>query len=320
LFGVFVFGAANKCFQFCESKGGSLFAYAVSTKDCGVSGRRDLLLKEARVPESPFSEWGPILAFIVLANAVTWLACLLLRSTFAAGHLWALFTFLFVTVWSPTVIALALSFSFEGASGVRNLLRLLFRGFSKNKLWYLIGILVPVAAVASAIIIARHAHYGANFLPLAALPLTIALQVFTGAMGEELGWRASLLPRLERRLTPRLAALVMAITWALWHLPAFFFPGLPQQHLPPVAFLLMVAAFGIFLALLFNRTGGHVVSTMLAHFSFNMSIAVGGANLGSIFIWTLAFIFSMVAIFSLVKLSAQPIQPLSPCDAGKRRK
>jgi uncharacterized protein len=272
------------------------------------------------VRESPSSEWGPILAFVVLANAVTWLACLLLRSTFAAGHVWALFTFLFVTVWSPTVIALALSFSFEGASGVRNLLALLFRRLSKNKLWYLIGILVPVAAVASAIIIARHAHYGANFLPLAALPLTIALQVFTGAMGEELGWRGFLLPRLERKLTPQIAALTMAILWALWHLPAFFFPGLPQQHLPPVAFLLMVAAFGIFLALLFNRTRGHVASTMLAHFSLNMSIAVGGAILGSIFIWTLAVIFSMVAILSLVKLSAQPIQPLSPCDAGKRRK
>jgi len=98
----------------------------------------------------------------------------------------------------------------------------------------------------------------------------------------------------------------MAINWALWHLPAFFFPGLPQQHLPPLAFLLMVAAFGVFLALLFNRTRGHVVSTMLAHFSFNMSIAVGGAILGSVFTWTLAFIFSMVAIFSLAKLSAMP--------------
>jgi CAAX protease family protein len=267
-------------------------------------GLRDSVL-EATVRESSSSEWGPVLAFIVLANAVTWLACLLLRSTFAAGHLWALFTFLFVTVWSPTVIALALSFSFEGASGVRNLLGFLFRRFSKNKSWYLIGVLVPVAAVASAIIIVRHLHFGAASIPLAALPLTIALQVFTGAMGEELGWRAFLLPRLERWLTPRIAALVMAITWALWHLPAFFFPGLPQEHLPPIAFLLMVAAFGVFLALLFNRTRGHVASTMLAHFSFNTSIAVGGAILGSVFTWTLAFIFSMVAVFSLAKLSAQ---------------
>jgi len=269
------------------------------------------------VPESPLracfngesgssSEWGSILAFIVLANAVTWLACLLLRSTSAAGHLWAPFTFLFVTVWSPTVIALALSFFFEGTSGVRNLLGFLFRGFSNNALWYLIGILVPVAAVASAIIIARYLHSGAAFVPLAALPLTLGLQVSTGAMGEELGWRGFLLSHLERRLSPRVAALVMAITWALWHLPAFFFPGMPQQHMPPIAFLLMVAAFGIFLALLFNHTRGHLVSTMLAHLSFNMSLAVGGAILGSVFIWTLAFIFSIVATIALAMLSAEP--------------
>lgn len=69
----------------------------------------------------------------------------------------------------------------------------------------------------------------------------------------------------------------------------------------------MVAAFGIFLALLFNRMKGHVVSTMLAHFSF-MSIAVGGAILGSVLSWTLAFIFSGVAIFGIAKLSAQPIR------------
>jgi len=100
----------------------------------------------------------------------------------------------------------------------------------------------------------------------------------------------------------------MAITWALWHIPAFLFPGMAQQHMPPIAFLLMVAAFGIFLALLFNRTRGHLVSTMLAHFSFNMCLAVGGAVLGSVFIWTLAVIFSIIAIFGLAKLSARPIR------------
>jgi membrane protease YdiL (CAAX protease family) len=206
------------------------------------------------------------------------------------------------------VIALALAFYFEGTSGVRNLLGLLFRGFSKNSVWYLIGILVPAAAVASAIAITRHLHSGAAFLPLAALPLTLGLQVFTGAMGEELGWRGFLLSHLDRKLSPRAAALVMAITWALWHIPAFFFPGMSQQHMPAIGFLLMVAAFGIFLALLFNRTRGHLVSTMLAHFSLNMSLATGGAILGSVFIWTLAFIFSIVAIFALTKLTAQSIR------------
>jgi hypothetical protein len=88
--------------------------------------------------------------------------------------------------------------------------------------------------------------------------------------------------------------------------------------MPPIAFLLMVAAFGIFLALLFNRTRGHLVSTMLAHFSFNMGLAVGGAILGSVFIWTLAFIFSIVAIFGLAKLSTQPIRDFGRTASGTR--
>ena len=50
------------------------------------------------------------------------------------------------------------------------------------------------------------------------------------------------------------------------------------------------------------------MSTMLAHFSLNMGLAVGGAILGSVFIWTLAFIFSIVAIFGIAKLSAQSIR------------
>jgi membrane protease YdiL (CAAX protease family) len=246
--------------------------------------------------------WWSIWAFLLAANAITWLACLLLRSEFASGHLWALFTFIFITVWSPTAIALALSFRPNDAGGICTLLRLVFRRPAGNKLWYLISILVPIASVVVAILIARYLHSGAPFIPLAALPLTLALQIFTGAMGEELGWRGFLLSRLENKVSPQIAAALMGIAWALWHLPSFFFPGMPQQHMPPAAFLLMVAAFGVFLALLFNRTRGSLVSTMLAHFCFNMSLAVGGAILGSTFIWALTSIFAAVAIWALLRL------------------
>jgi hypothetical protein len=105
----------------------------------------------------------------------------------------------------------------------------------------------------------------------------------------------------------------MGITWALWHLPSFYFPGMAQQHMLMAAFLLMVAAFGVFLALLFNRTNGHVLSTMLAHFSFNMSLAAGGAILGSILIWALAAAFSVVALASLGAFVVIPtLEPGNP--------
>lgn len=268
-----------------------------------LDARQMLTAKSERIRPS---EWPAILAFIVLANVVTWAACFLFRSSMTEGHLWALFAFLFITVWSPTLIALILSLIFGGTLEARRLLGRLFRRLSDHTSWYLIGLLVPFASVALAVITSRHFHEGASFISRAALPMTVALQLFTGAMGEELGWRGFLLPLLQSKFSSQVAAIIMGITWALWHLPSFYFPGLAQQHTPMAAFLLMVAAFGVFLALLFNRTHGHVLSTMLAHFSLNMSLAVGGAILGSVFVWTLAATFSAVALASLQAFVADP--------------
>jgi uncharacterized protein len=208
----------------------------------------------------------------------------------------------FVTVWSPTVIALALSVVFSGMSGLRELGGLLGR-FAKNPSWYLVAAFVPMASLAVAIFAARQLRSGAPFIVAAALPFTIGLQLITGATGEELGWRGFLLLHLENRFHPRVAAVLMGIFWSLWHLPSFYLPGMPQQQMPPVGFLLMVAGFGLFLALLLNRTRGSLASTMLAHFSFNLCLAVGGATLRSTFIWTLAAIFLLVGTLSFLNFS-----------------
>ncbi len=142
------------------------------------------------------ASWWSIILFLLLVNVVTWVACFLLRSQFTAGHLWALFAFIFITVWSPTVISLALSLRPNDRGGSRTLLGLLFRRPAGNAAWYLIAIILPVASVVIAILVARLGHNGAPFLPFAALPLTLTLQITTGAAGEELGWRGFLLTRL----------------------------------------------------------------------------------------------------------------------------
>jgi len=94
----------------------------------------------------------------------------------------------------------------------------------------------------------------------------------------------------------------MALTWSLWHVSAFHFPGMPQTLIPPAAFLVTVAAFGFFLALIFDRTEGHVLGTMIAHFAFNLGLAIGGAQFGAILWWNLALLFGIVAIWSAVQL------------------
>ena len=72
------------------------------------------------------------------------------------------------------------------------------------------------------------------------------------------------------------AAIVMASTWAVWHVPAFFTPGMPHQFIPMASFLLTVASFGVFLAFVFNKAEESVLPTMLAHLSLNVMLAIGG--------------------------------------------
>ena len=113
----------------------------------------------------------------------------------------------------------------------------------------------------------------------------VALQLVTGAVGEELGWRGYLLPRLARRVGHTGAALIMAVLWALWHLPAFFTPGMPHQMMPMMLVLLFIAAFGLWLAFVFNRTGGSVIAAIAAHLSLNVTIGLGGVQLSSQVFW-----------------------------------
>jgi uncharacterized protein len=45
--------------------------------------------------------------------------------------------------------------------------------------------------------------------------------MLVGVFGEEAGWRGYALPRLQQRLGPLRATLVLATLWALWHTPLF---------------------------------------------------------------------------------------------------
>lgn len=54
----------------------------------------------------------------------------------------------------------------------------------------------------------------------------------------------------------------MGVLWAVWHLPAFFTPGMPHQSFPLAATLLFIAPFGAFMGLLFYRAGQSILITL----------------------------------------------------------
>lgn len=101
------------------------------------------------------------------------------------------------------------------------------------------------------------AERGAAYVPqvIAAVLVAPFVNMFF-AMGEELGWRGYLQPRLARALGAKPAAVVVGVIWGVWHWPVIWMggeygsasPGFPWSGM--AAFVLFTIAVSILLAAL----------------------------------------------------------------------
>jgi membrane protease YdiL (CAAX protease family) len=118
-----------------------------------------------------------------------------------------------------------------------------------------------------------------NFLPDLGV-MAWGLWFLTSGLGEELGWRGFALPRLQRTHSAMASSVLLAIGWAGWHVPAFFYvpsyTAIGLRILP--GFFLGVLAGAIVLTWLYNSSGGSVLAAVLWHASFNFVTASPNAS------------------------------------------
>ncbi|GAA4334665.1 CPBP family intramembrane glutamic endopeptidase [Flaviaesturariibacter amylovorans] len=91
--------------------------------------------------------------------------------------------------------------------------------------------------------------------------------------GEEAGWRGFALPRLQARLKPLSASLVLTILWAAWHLPLFTYrPGYMEMGLSgAVGWLLSLLTGSVLLSWLFNASKGSVLICAVFHATIDIA-------------------------------------------------
>ena len=93
---------------------------------------------------------------------------------------------------------------------------------------------------------------------------------FTGGINEESGWRGFALPRLQRRYCPLVAALIVWVFWALWHLPVDASSDIPVSSIL-VNRLFFNAMWSVLFMWVFNRTKGSLLAPALFHPAMNTS-------------------------------------------------
>jgi len=182
--------------------------------------------------------------------------------------------------FGPLVAAVLVTAATEGRRATARLLRRLVQ-WRVAWHWYAFALGLPVvlslaAGVATVALGAPRpaaeqlARWPELFL---AFPVVLAI---AGPLGEELGWRGFLLPRLRQGRSELAAALAVGVIWAGWHLPLLL-TNLRAEWVP---FLVSVTAASILFARLDAATGGSVLLAMLFHAAQN---TVGGEYLSPMF-------------------------------------
>lgn len=218
---------------------------------------------------------GDIAPFLLLTFALTWgLVALMIgwpeRVEAVLGEMGVTNPAYLLAVWSPALAAFGLILRRSGVAGLRRFLgRLSPRGVAPA--WWALALLgLPLVKIASAIL------NGAPFnelLVLSPFGEVLLISLFMLILGpvEEFGWRGTLLPLVQRGIAPVWAGLVVGFTWAVWHIPAFYLGGAPHTAWSLLPFLIGVTAVGVVMAVVYNRTGGNILLTVVIHWQLNIA-------------------------------------------------
>ena len=220
---------------------------------------------------------GHISTFFILTYLLSWSIWIPLGRTNISSQ-WLFW----LAGFGPTLVALALTAFHNGWEGIRRLLQL---RWTVKPIWYLVSLLgtpfVMLVAVGLHMALGgkRPAYMDPNHVvtSLEQWPLVIVVFLYVfifTALGEEIGWRAYALPRLQARFSPFLSSLILGFVWAFWHLPLFWMAGNFHEQLPLSWFVLQVIGSTFLYTWFFYRTNGSLLIALLFHTSSNAAVGL----------------------------------------------
>jgi membrane protease YdiL (CAAX protease family) len=207
----------------------------------------------------------PIITFFVLAFVISW------------GFL--PFEAVRFLPSGPLLAALIVAPLTQGWAGLRDLGSRMIR-WRLRWYWYALAIGLPLAVhlinVVLNVALGTPAPSLAQFSPVYTILVVFAVRLVNpadGPLGEEPGWRGFAQPRLQAERSRLLATLILAVLVTVWHVPTFILEaGLQPSFI--LGGVLATLAVTFWYAWLFNRTGGSVLMTLIAH-ATEGSIQVG---------------------------------------------
>lgn len=105
-------------------------------------------------------------------------------------------------------------------------------------------------------------------------PIYWILIVFLGGGQEEIGWRAYILPFLEKRFGNWIGSTILALVWACWHIPLWFISGTSQSYMNFAGFVMLMLGYSFIFSWIMKSAGKRPLAGLIAHGTANAFVPV----------------------------------------------
>ena len=125
-----------------------------------------------------------------------------------------------------------------------------------------------------------------TFISVSSILPVLIMDLTSGALGEELGWRGYALNILQKKYVPLAAGLIVGIVWGFWHLPLMILSGYSGLELVYyiIAFMVAVISLSIIITFFYNKSK-NILIAMWIHFWFNFLLKIVIIDLLSLLIY-----------------------------------
>lgn len=217
----------------------------------------------------------------------------------------------------PSIMSIIFTGYYYGVSGIKKLLRKLTI-WRINPFFYVfvflytaMSIYIPsficsIIGVNYKIYINNHISSFQLTSPFTTLICFFAVMIFGGPVGEELGWRGFVLPKLQKNVNPLMSSIILGIIWTSWHIPMFYF-HVPGYDISFISYLLETIWLTILFTWLYNNTKGSLLIIILYHSFDNFVMAIcfndfmNHFNIYSVIFWIIRLIVLLCIVFDMFR-------------------
>ena len=206
-----------------------------------------------------------------------------------------------VALWSITPILFLAVAATSGRAGISDLGHRLVRWRVPGRCYLFAMLLPPVIAALTASIagLAGVTVELGDVLSASGAAIYFTYGVGLFLLTEEAGWRGVVLPRLQARMAPLTASLLLGVIWAVWHIPSLHIPGETDEGLSLPVFAVLVISTSVLVTALVNASSGSVLIAALFHASFDASYAFTGVVGGDRALLVIAAVLTAICAVSV---------------------